>query len=327
MSRHFVFFANPMRPELFIHDANFTFVALDGSVRKLLTDYCQSISDVTVVFAKAPHVCAVFFKNDLPDEGEAFRQAYERVTALIDVFSLLTFEIPKLLPVAITASDGEQKAKVRAFGFDTTGRAFIGEIEEKFLRHGEFVLKQLLPAFDVASGIHANSQNEVADQLSTLAKMYRHGRLALDLQMQFLSKFTAMEGLVCGSQQNGHGQLLRTRLPELFKARLSTARINELWKLRCRASHAGAGSWREFSAALPDVELLVVGCAIFAAEHLKQVNTIKDLWPRASGYSLPPQLFEDVWGHNSVERFVQELGWLDASLLQLDRIYVTASGT
>jgi len=87
------------------------------------------------------------------------------------------------------------------------------------------------------------------------------------------------------------------------------------------------GNWHDFAAALPDVELLVTGCAIFAAAYLGQVKTILELWQQARDYPLPAELFEDVWSRNAIERFVQELASFDIKVLQLERIFSPAQET
>jgi hypothetical protein len=321
MRRHFIFFSTSIPPELSVQDASFAVVSVDTSVRNILRQCCETMPQEAATFEKAPHISAIFLKINVPGEKDAFRAAFDRATALLDVFSLATFDVPKLVQVSIAATEGEAQAKIGAFGFDTTARAFIGDVHEKFVRHGEFVVKKLLPALNVAAGLHPRAQTELSQQLNTLAKMYRHGRLARDLQMQFLAKFSAMEGLVCGSTESRHGKLLQTRLPELFKARLSVDRVEELWKLRCRASHAGAGNWYQFAAAMPDVELLVLGCAIFAAAHVDQVETIEELWKEAKAYELPSELFGDIWNHNAVQGYIRELGFMNVQILGLDRIY------
>jgi hypothetical protein len=186
------------------------------------------------------------------------------------------------------------------------------------MQHSEFILGHLLPAFDVAAASDLNANNEIAQQLWVSTKMYRHGRTARDNQMQFLSKFTALEGLVCGSRTGGHGHLLKKHLPALFKARLSEARVDKLWKLRCRASHQGTGSWHDFAAAIPDVDILTVGCTIFATDHLGTLKRIDELWKRAHVYQLPPKLFDGVWGSNAIQRFEQKLGWLSSKIFPVD---------
>jgi hypothetical protein len=269
---------------------------------------------------KAPHISAVFQRNTVADERESFERAHSEVTAVLDTYSLFTFEPPKLLPVVIACEEGNEKARVSSFDFEGTGEVYIGEAAEKFQKRTPFLLKRLLLAFDLSLSDGQGYQTELAERLRVFARMVRHGRTAHNKQVQYLCKFTAIENLVCGSRPSGRGPLLKQRLPALFKQRLTSQRVDELWKLRCGASHEGSGDWVAFVGALADIDYLVIGCAVFAVDHLDSVANLEDLWNRVEQYQLPAEMFVDAISFAAQSAF-KPLATFDSKIFKWNEIF------
>lgn len=318
MLRYFVFFADKLPAELHIHSSDATLTALDKSTRDFLQQCPRLPVQMKTALNGAPHLSACFVRNSVSEEDESLEQAHAQVAALLDTYALIAFETPKLLPVVIICDDGSHHAKVGLFEIEGPGNVFIGEAAAKFQKRSAFLLQRLLPAFDL---IESNAaENELAERLRVFARMFHLGRIAHQRQVQFLCKFTAVESLVCGSQERGRGPKLRERLPSLFKGRLTSERVKELWELRCGASHEGSGEWTSFVNALADIDYLALGCAIFAVDHLGLITSLDDLWKKASKYHLPSDLFVDAISFAAQKAF-NPLATFDAKIFKWAEIF------
>ena len=70
-------------------------------------------------------------------------------------------------------------------------------------------------------------------------KMYRAGAQTEDFGLEFICKWSALEGLVCGGELRNKGQLLRDRLSALLPSPPGETEmlVKELWKFRSQAVH------------------------------------------------------------------------------------------
>ena len=108
--------------------------------------------------------------------------------------------------------------------------------------------------------------------------------------VNFLCKFSSLEGLVCGSQKFGHGKLLEERLSQLFRHRANIkTEVRELWEMRCEASHQGKAFSNDFPKSISLLENFVLGTVVFAIDHLQTLRKIDELWKNAASYVLPAE--------------------------------------
>ncbi len=311
-----MWYASGIPGELVVHDTSYNFVPMTEPARSFMVKATASAASVSQQFGAAKDLVEINFQNDLAEPNEAFQSAITSVRGILDIYAFLTLATPSLLPVVIVHDEGSGHANVELFGFETPGRAHIGEESIKRFNALNFeMLESLLPAFEVATKLHAKSETELSQKIRSAVKMFRHGRAANDVQVQFLCKFTAVETLVCGSVLAGRGALLKKRIPELLN-RITSTRVNELWELRCGASHEAAGTWVQFAHSLPEVETIATACLLFAAAHVNQIETIQSLWKGAINFALPSDLgtfdASKVW---PVGSFHSTLSVLDTSAL------------
>jgi hypothetical protein len=318
MRRHFCWFATNIPEALLVRDDCYNITPMSNAARAFAAKLTADVPDVAQRFAAESDLVEIVFVTDCEKKDDAFEFALRRVRGILDVYSFLTLNPSRLIPVVLIHEDGSAEATAEFFDFESTGRAYIGEAASNtFEDLRRTLVGCLLDAFDIAAMTHTNGDTEVARIVRSAAKMFGHGRRADDVQVQFLCRFTAIEALTCGSVRNGKGALLRSRIPALFGNILTSERVQELWLLRCAASHEGAGGWSKISASLPDVDLIATGCLLFAVAHAKTANTINELWLQVRTYTLPQQLIEcsktRTW---LVHRASSVLAKFDASVLK-----------
>ena len=166
-----------------------------------------------------------------------------------------------------------------------------GTFEKLWEERNAKLLDRLLVFFDVVATNDLQFDTELANQIGLSAKMFRHGKMAGSYGINYLCAFTALEGLVCGPREFGHGKLLEQRLSTLFRYKNHVvSEVKKLWRFRCEASHQGKAFDDNFSVLIEPVEKLMLGTLIFALHHVKIAKTIDELWDKhASSYNLPSE--------------------------------------
>jgi hypothetical protein len=126
--------------------------------------------------------------------------------------------------------------------------------------------------------------------------MYRHGVSATSFAVEYICKFSALEGLVC-EKQDKKAALLRNRLPQLFRRDpLVTAdKIQKLWNDRNAAIHESAGFYsahaagsRPVQAFMNEIDYLFRGTVAFVIDGLKKRRNLPELWATVQSFELPP---------------------------------------
>jgi hypothetical protein len=308
MRRHYIWFATGIPKTLFIHDAGYTVAECDANTREAMAKLAaKDLPDAARQFLQAEPLVQILSFNDIADKREAWEQEINRIRGLLDIYAFLTLSMPTLLPVVVRHEAPARTASVEFFDFETTAEARVGaESVQRWHAMSETLVHDLLEAFEVAERVPAHS--EVAERMKLAARMFRHGRRAHDVQVEYLCKFTAVETLTCGAVWHGRGELMKRRLPTLFRGSVTENLVEKLWKIRCGASHAGGGSWSVFVQHTPDVTLLATGCLLFATAHVKTVHTIPDLWNLAPTFTLPPALFTGAFQAHAIHNVFMPLG-------------------
>lgn len=235
------------------------------------------------------------FRNELNSQDDAFWNAYNALSGICDGYSLLLEErLPSICSVVQIREGAEADSALFVFTVNRGKLRFHspdGSAEQRWDDRQQKLMSRFLPLFDVLtdSDVHL-SQSEVSEQLKLSLKMYRHGCVASNIGIEFLCKFTTLEGLVCGDQQYGKEKLLKARLGSLFRSLPNVSNlVSKLWKLRCEASHQGKAFSERFVQATADVELLITGTVVFTAEHMKTAQTHEELWSKSESFVLPAE--------------------------------------
>ena len=150
--------------------------------------------------------------------------------------------------------------------------------------------------FGLALNQHSKSMTPLARQIRHSMRMFRHGRESGSWGVEFICKFCALEGLVCGDEQHDKAKKLKQRLVALFRDSSAefVGRIRKLWEFRSGAVHTArafdAGDLDDGAALgvhLEGIEHLFAGVLVFALEQIPDVNDVDALWRAVGGYCLP----------------------------------------
>ena len=291
MRRDLIFFVNGVPEELTVHDAHSFFAPVSEDIIAQVTKLGEDMSYWLRKSGKKFH--AFVLRNNLEDETESMMDAYEKLSGILDGYAFFTDDaVPEIWPLVQIRENDQPNAKIRFFSLRAWFRVHSkdGSFEKIWNERNRQLLNRFLAYFDLTATNNATLDTELANQISLSAKMFRHGRMSSSYGIDYLCKFTALEGLVCGSQRHGHGELLERRLSVLFRHRKEIGKeVQELWRIRCEASHQGKAFATNFTTLIEPVEKLTLGALVFAVDHVRVAKTVDELWDNASGYTLPDE--------------------------------------
>jgi hypothetical protein len=295
--RDFVFLVSGVPAEMRISHEHHTFANLGEVERREIEKIAVNYSELANWMKRAGKgVSVAVFRNEFCSETDGFAAAFGRLSSILDGYTFLTEDTtPEVSPLVLIRERDERDAYVKLFSHRATVR--WGKPSEDatsaWRERKNMLMQRWLVFFDSVTG-DAGIETEIVKQLGLSARMFRHGQRAVAYDVEYLCKFTALEGLVCGSRKNGHRQLLTTRLPLLFKTWPGLdEEVKRLWGFRCAASHQGNSSHSQMSTLIQPVEKLTLGVMVFALDNLKEAKTTDELWNRVSSYTLPDQLTID----------------------------------
>lgn len=231
-------------------------------------------------------------QDDLVDSIEA---GFHTLSGFVDGISLaLDGTRVDVSHVVLVRENGSMDLDAHIFLSEGGWATIAGspDFQTSWEKRRDVIYARVLKFADLVNGV---GQSEIADQIQCSTKMFRHGGESRVFGMQFLAKFSAVEGLVCGPERHNHGNLLRTRIPALFPTiPAASSQIADLWNYRCSASHQ-ARAFERFGgdalpAHIPTLDFFFIGLFVFAIDHCESVSTFDELWREAPSYSLPPEI-------------------------------------
>jgi hypothetical protein len=327
MKRDFLFLAVGIPKNRLIRDKHY-FMALPApEVLKLFEALGKRLPEVHAHLLKnrcSPLLC-IGVRNDFQEEKEAADHAWATLDGIVDVYCLcVDAVVPEICSYFLCRAAGSLDAKVlgHAKGGWASVQPKAGVSDTKWEQVKTSFSQRLMRLFDVAVRVDPQANTPLAHQLLYSARMFRHGCEYSVFGIQYLCKFSALEGLVCGSKTAGKHTLLKTRLGVLFRESASpvAADIRELWELRCTASHqAKAFPFEDVpdsinhSAHIAKLERLFQGATLFALDHLDNSQTVEQLWDKAALYNLPACALAER--PSDIPRFAIERALLDPKIL------------
>ncbi len=230
---------------------------------------------------------------------EAVVLARHRVEGFIDA-SALTIEtttVAQICEVVWLSTAGETAMRMHEFHYDDWITYIHGGPEGTAAWNARThdLRARLILFYELAADTHSKAQSELGIQLRHSIRMFRYGIESRCFGVEFICKFCALEGLVCGSATGMKGRLLLDRLGGLFRGDASAkTSIAELWNYRSEAVHTAQafdnGTLDEGAALAVHLEPLnrfFRAAVIFALDHLHAVVTIDDLWAKLPDYAAP----------------------------------------
>lgn len=302
MRRDIVFLVRGIPDGFLMQDKGVFFMApVETSFETLLRADAQKIPTLKLFLDEQPKakLFCVGFRNDVPDETSAVEKAWKHLTGILDGFAwVVDGSLPDVCGLVHIREEDAEHAKLKIY--DSAGWAhFHGRTEKSQTEWKERQAKlrdKLLVFSDLVAAGDPKYRNDLCYQLRYSAKIFRCGVESKSYGVEFLCKFSALEGLVCGTAKSGKERLLKTRLKWLFaRSRRNVEHdVHALWELRCQASHQAKAFHDEdipgsnpIQLSIVTIEYYLTGVFVFAVEHVGQVTTVDDLWSKQLRYSLP----------------------------------------
>ncbi len=236
------------------------------------------------------------FRIEAEAEKDALELAKHHLGGFIDGLAvILERGLPEVSPLVQIRPTGQ--ADVRLFLTGEPTWAYLRSEDpasaDSWRERCEKVFQALFPFFDIASGLHEQRDTSLCRQLLYSMKMYRHGAATGTYGLEFICKWSALEGLVCGGERDGKRMLLLNRVPALFRTDRAVIeeKVKELWTLRNEAVHEARAFHTDhlhessvLAIEIEEVERLFLAVVVFALDHLDKADSVKALWPFAAGY-------------------------------------------
>ena len=301
---HVVFLVLGIPPEFAISHINYGFARPMGEAAKTFDALAERDPVFKQFLGDAPtdslHIASFRIKGDY-DRSKAISHTLFRMNSLLDGYCLLKEIItPRLSPIILVRENLSNDLLVLhcknhgwAHHHSKEGTEF-----EAWKQYETDFMTKLIPFFDIAGGDSLQPLNEIEQQILSSANMFRAGVESNSFAIEYLCKFAALEGLVCGVERNEKRKLLQTRLQALFsKTTVSEAMISDLWNKRSEAIHQSKALEHELlpnsyplQVKTDDIHFLFNGALVFALESKTNHLSLKALWTSAGGFALPEWL-------------------------------------
>lgn len=229
---------------------------------------------------------------------DAITEANHRMAGLIDAVAICHPNAKPVISGFAWVGEGDEP-NLQIVTYHLQGWAdFIGTVESQtaWKRRDEELRTRVSRFNSLAIDFHSRSRTALARQIRHSLRMFRHGQHAGSWGVEFICKFCALEGLVCGELTEKKLATLVSHLTALFpESRDSTeAMVRKLWDFRSTAVHTAqafdAGCLTEgghLGVHIGEIEFLFTASLVFALERLYAAENVQQLWAGVSNYTLP----------------------------------------
>lgn len=230
---------------------------------------------------------------------EAVVQARHRVEGFIDA-SALTIEtttVARICDIVWLSTAGQTAMRMHEFHYDDWINYVHGGPEDTAAWNARTneLRARLILFYELAADTHSKAQSELGFQLRHSLRMFRYGIESRCFGVEFICKFCALEGLVCGNAKAMKKRLLLDRLGALFRSDPSAKTlIEEFWNYRSEAVHTAQAfdngtldQGAVLGVHIEPLSRIFRAAVVFALDHLHEVGTVDELWSKVSGYAPP----------------------------------------
>ena len=284
------------------HDRHFRMADVtDEHVESLLRGGMDGVPGVPEFFAKARRqkLTVILFRVSADTAEDSLTLAMHQLDGFVDGLAvLLDRDLPEICSVVAVRREGEANSQYVRMVSSQWARFQPNDptLSEQWRERNRNVLDGLMPFFDIASGIHAQKDTSLSRQLLYSMKMYRAGAETGDFGLEFICKWSGLEGLVCGGEKSGKHKLLQERLSSLMPEPVdeTTELVRTLWGFRNQAVHEALAFQSDYLEGAPSlaiwiepVERLFLAVVTFALAHLDKTDAVQTLWPYVTSFQLP----------------------------------------
>lgn len=175
---------------------------------------------------------------------------------------------------------------------------FLGTEETRaaWKKRDEELRTRIIKFYSLAIDMHSRSQTSLAKQIRHSLRMFRHGQHSDSWGVEFICKFCALEGLVCGELEERKQATLVARLIALFPEATEKTEemVRKLWKYRSAAVHTAqafdAGCLDEgapLGVHIAEIEHLFIAALVFALDRIYAADDVAQLWGNVANYTPP----------------------------------------
>ncbi|MBI2514179.1 MAG: hypothetical protein HYV96_19575 [Opitutae bacterium] len=227
---------------------------------------------------------------------DALSEAHHRLEGMIDGVAVCNAHIkPVVSDLAWIAPEAEADLRLVVFRRQNwADRAGSAESAAKWDSRQDQLRMRIVRFYSFAIDQHSRSQTPLARQLRHSLRMFRHGQHSGSWGVEFICKFCALEGLVCGPTKDNKFKLLSRRLGALLPGPATAAMISQLWNFRNAAVHTAqafdAGCLDEgapLGVHIEEIEYLFVAALVFTLQHIDAADDVSQLWKNSDPSSLP----------------------------------------
>lgn len=282
-------------------DRNYMMVDVHQRYLDLLQKHTADIPTIAAFFAGATsNACsAVLFRIEAETEGDAIELGRHILEGFVDGLSVLVDRnLPKICPLLQVRRDDERDSYLIELG--DPGWAYFQAKDPTsdavWRQRCKMVFHTLFPFFDVIAQLHPRHDTSLSRQLMYSMKMYRHGAATHVFGLEYICKWSALEGLVCGGERHRKLALLKNRIQQLFPNECPpiAAKVAELWDLRNEAVHEARAFDSDYLHEAPllgpqieEVELLFSTVMMFALANIDRADSVQALWAYTASFTVP----------------------------------------
>lgn len=294
MQRDILFFVRGLPQKYHISGKHFFMASDEGALCKLLTEIAESVPEFkeSIFEISVGNMSVAGFRNNYENESDSVCDAWQRLEGILDGVSLLTEEQQcKVSSIFLLRQGHSPDAELKLYmpkGRVRWGTP-TGEAAKAWGARHDQIANYVLAFVNCVSFEPWASLSEFRKQLAYSVKMFRYGIASGDPGIEYICKFSALEGLVCGSHTKNKIAMLKNRLKIIFEPSMKQIEtdIQRLWEQRCEASHQAIAFDEKFQVDLPLLEKIFLGVFVFAVHHIEKAKTISELWDYASKFKLP----------------------------------------
>lgn len=229
---------------------------------------------------------------------DAFRKGRLALESIIDVYGLMNeLTVPEIADLVVLQDDFSPHAVIQPTGnWGAAQWQTRGQSAEERRSGNSYLAQSLLQVMGLlVSDSSVRPKTELEKQIGYSCAIFTRSISPGFNGVEFLGKFAALEGLVCGGEQKNRRAVLIDRISLLFKHDPSVpALIAELWEKRNDAVHQAQLFYSEkkeegqmLSAELGALHDLFVGVLLMAMNSRAKAQTVSELWLHGADYEMP----------------------------------------
>lgn len=233
--------------------------------------------------------------------SKAISIAWQWLSHVRDVLCIADRTIPNVLSIAMVRQNLAKDIQLCWFMPNATleyGNPNDIDLNTYNSRYDK-VLNKLIPILSNALDGNISSFSPLLRQLFYSCRMFRLGDSSDNYGIEFLCKYSALEGMVVGGLRKNKHQTVKDRLSQLFKTSIPNISkiIDDFYDIRNDIAHEGKAdlfhwdqSYHAPEPLLDDLTVLALVVIVFGSDNIDHCSSIEELWSAADKYTVNQSL-------------------------------------